>query len=66
MPDEFEYYSERRAAIKAGVNRLTLRRHREAGRIRPLILSHTILYSAAEIERWKKANPATIARGGKR
>ena len=66
MADEFEVYSERRAAIKAGVNRLTLRRARAAGRIRPLVLPHTILYSAVELDRWKKDNAATLARGGKR
>lgn len=65
MSDEFEYYSERRAALKVGVNRLTLRRARAAGRIRPLVLAHTVLYSAVELDRWKKDNAATLARGGK-
>lgn len=53
MADDFEMYSERRAAVKAGVTRKTLRLHRKAGRLRPLVLAHTVLYSRAEIESWK-------------
>jgi hypothetical protein len=53
MIDDFEMYSERRAAMEAGVTRKTLRLHREAGRLRPLVLAHTVLYSRAQLERWK-------------
>jgi hypothetical protein len=53
MVDEFEMYSERRAAVKAGVTRKTLRLHRKAGRIRPLVLAHTVLYSRGALEEWR-------------
>lgn len=62
MPEEF--YSERRAAVKAGVSRTTLRRHREAGLIRPLVLEHTVLYSRTELEAWKARHLTRERSGG--
>lgn len=53
-----EYYSERRAAVRLGIARMTLRRHRAAGRIKPLCLGGAVLYSAAELERFKASHLA--------
>ena len=47
------YLSERRAAAKVGVSRTTLRRHRNAGKIHPLILGFVVLYPSNALEEWK-------------
>ena len=48
-----EYFSERRAAVKVGVNRLTLRRHRRAGKINALVIGGVVLYASNALEDWK-------------
>lgn len=58
-----EYYSERRAAVKAGVNRLTLRRHRRAGNITPLVVGGVVLYASNALEDWKARH---LSRRGRR
>lgn len=48
-----EYLSERRAAVKAGVSRMTLRRHRHLGNIRPLVIGVVVLYASNALDEWK-------------
>jgi len=58
-----EFYSERRAAVRLGVARTTLRRHRAAGQIRPLCLGGAVLYGESELERFEARHLSS--RGGK-
>lgn len=61
MADEF--FSERRAAAKAGISHTTLQRYRREGRVRALVLDHCVLYSASELKRLK--GMMTHARSGR-
>jgi predicted site-specific integrase-resolvase len=49
------FFSERRAAVRLGIARSTLRRYREAGHVRPLCLGGAVLYGELELERFKTA-----------
>jgi hypothetical protein len=55
MAEEF-YFSERRAAVRCGIARSTLRRQRAAGLIRALCLGGAVLYSESELERFKASS----------
>lgn len=47
-----ELLSERRAAKRTGVGRMTLRRHRTAGNIVPMVFDGLVLYKASELQNW--------------
>lgn len=51
MKDE-QYLSERKAAVKAGVSRNTLRKHRTAGLIEPLAIGYAVLYPITALEKY--------------
>lgn len=59
-----EYLSERRAAVKAGVARMTLRRHRQLGNIRPLVIGGVVLYASNALDEWKARHLSTRGRKG--
>lgn len=59
-----EYLSERRAAVKAGVSRMTLRRHRHLGNIRPLVIGGVVLYASNALDEWKARHLSTRGRKG--
>jgi hypothetical protein len=44
--------SERRAAKRTGVGRMTLRRHRAAGNIVPIVFDGLVLYKVSELHNW--------------
>lgn len=50
---EESYFSERRAAVRLGIARSTLRRYRAAGLVKPLCLGGAVLYGESELERFK-------------
>ncbi len=54
MTNDEQYFSERRAAARVGVSRSTLRRHRDAGRIHPLMMGFVVLYPLNALLQWRK------------
>jgi hypothetical protein len=58
-----EFYSERRAAVMAGVSRTTLRRARRNKEIRPFVLAHAVFYPLSEIQAFKARH---LSRRGRR
>lgn len=61
MAEEF-YYSERRAAVRLGIGRMTLRRKRAAGLIKALCLGGAVLYSTSELDKFKASHGRAVER----
>jgi hypothetical protein len=54
MTNDEQFFSERRAAARVGVSRSTLRRHRNAGRIQPLMMGFVVLYPLNALLQWRR------------
>lgn len=49
-----KFYSEREAAENFGINRLTIRKYRSLGKLDPIRIKNTLLYSLEELENFKE------------
>jgi hypothetical protein len=56
------FFSERRAAVRLGIGRMTLRRKRAAGLVKALCLGGAVLYSESELERFKASYGRAVER----
>jgi hypothetical protein len=45
-----KFLSERKTAIRLGISRMSLRKYRRAGIIKPLAIEYAVLYPFSEIE----------------
>lgn len=59
---EERFFSERRAAVLLGIGRMTLRRKRAAGLVKPLCIGGAVLYSESALRQFKASYGRAVER----